>query len=68
MKLFYFLVVLSLTLIGCTTVTETVLKNEKGQIRYCYLHNDHTLISMGAMSEYNKCLNDAGTSGYKKVQ
>lgn len=52
---------------GCTTHTETMLKNDKGETRYCYLTNDHTLISMGAMSEYNKCLNEAGTAGFRKT-
>ena len=50
-----------------TTTTETTLKNDKGETRYCYLANDHTLVSMGAMSEYNRCLNDAGTAGFKKI-
>jgi hypothetical protein len=50
-----------------TSVTEATLKNDKGDTRYCYLSNDHTLVSIGAMSEYNKCLNEAGTAGFKKV-
>ena len=55
-------------LVGCvTSVTEATLKNDKGDTRYCYLSNDHTLVSMGAMSEYNRCLNDAGTAGFRKV-
>ena len=44
------------------------MKNDKGEVRYCYLANDHTLISMGAMTEYNKCLNDAGAAGFKRVE
>lgn len=57
-----------LGVVACgTTVTETTLKNDKGETRYCYLSNDHTLVSVGAMSEYNKCLNSAGTAGFKKV-
>jgi hypothetical protein len=55
-------------LVSCvTSVTEATLKNDKGDTRYCYLSNDHTLVSMGAMSEYNRCLNDAGTAGFRKV-
>jgi uncharacterized protein YceK len=58
-----------MTLAGCgTTTTQTTLKNSNGQVRYCYLANDHTLISVGAMTEYNKCLNDAGTAGFKRVE
>jgi hypothetical protein len=55
-------------LISCTTHTETLLKNEKGDTRYCYLTNDHTLVSVGAVSEYNRCMNEAGAAGYKKIK
>jgi uncharacterized protein YcfL len=58
----------SFILISCTTHTETLLKNEKGDTRYCYLTNDHTLVSVGAVSEYNRCMNEAGAAGYKKVK
>ena len=64
-----------LTLIGvvyllsaCATNVETALKNDAGQIRYCYLSHDSTLARVTATAEYNKCLNEAGTAGYKKVQ
>jgi hypothetical protein len=68
MKNYLIAIVLFGLLAGCsTTYTETTLKNIKGEVRYCYLSNDHTLNSMGAMSEYNKCLNDAGTAGFKRV-
>jgi hypothetical protein len=58
----------TIVLFGCSTVTETALKNDKGEIRYCYLHNDHTLVSVGAVQEYNRCLNDAGTLGFRQVE
>jgi uncharacterized protein YceK len=55
-------------LAGCgTTTTQTTMKNSSGEVRYCYLANDHTLVSIGAMTEYNKCLNDAGAAGFKRV-
>lgn len=57
-----------LVLSACTTHTESILKNEKGDIRYCYLTNDHTLTSMGAVAEYTRCMNDAGSAGYRKVK
>ena len=63
----FILLLAGITLSGCTTHTETILKNDKGNTRYCYLTNDHTLISMGAMNEYNRCLNEAGTLGYRKI-
>lgn len=55
-------------LVGCVTNTEAILKNERGETRYCYLSNDHTLVSVGAVSEYTRCLNDAGALGFKKIQ
>ena len=67
LKVFASVAVLS-TLAACATNVETVLKNEAGQVRYCYLSHDSTLARVSATAEYNKCLNDAGTSGYKKVQ
>lgn len=52
---------------GCVTNQTTVLKNSAGDIRYCYLVTDQSLAKMNALGEYNKCLNDAGTAGYKMV-
>jgi hypothetical protein len=63
-----FACLVGLVLTACATNTETVLINERGDKRYCYLMNDHTLNSMGAVSEYNRCLNDAGASGFRKVK
>lgn len=60
--------VVSTTLVACATNVETVLRNDTGQTRYCYLSHDSTLARVSATAEYNKCLNDAGTAGYKKVQ
>jgi hypothetical protein len=58
-----------LPIIGCATaVTETVLKNDKGEMRYCYLSTDQTLAKIVAVGEYNKCLNDAGQAGFRKVE
>jgi len=55
-------------IIGCApTVTETALKNDKGETRYCYLTNDYTSSSMGAFSQYTRCLNEAGTAGFRKI-
>jgi len=63
-----FLLMISMMLAACTTHTETLLKNEKGESRYCYLTNDHTLVSVGAVSEYTRCMNEAGALGYKKIK
>jgi hypothetical protein len=59
---------LVLSLVACATNVETVLRNDAGQVRYCYLSHDSTLARVSAMGEYNKCLNEAGTAGFKKVQ
>lgn len=67
MKIF-FSILICFGVVACgTTVTETTLRNDKGETRYCYLSNDHTLVSVGAMSEYNRCLNAAGTAGFQRV-
>lgn len=55
-------------LAACATNIETVLRNDAGQTRYCYLSHDSTLARVTATAEYNKCLNEAGSAGYKKVQ
>jgi hypothetical protein len=59
---------LVLSLVACATNVETVLRNDAGQVRYCYLSHDSSLARISAMGEYNKCLNEAGTAGFKKVQ
>jgi len=53
---------------ACATNVETVLRNDAGQVRYCYLSHDSTLARVSAVGEYNKCLNEAGAAGYKKMQ
>lgn len=67
LKLFSALVV-TVNLAACATNVETTLRNDAGQTRYCYLSHDSTLARVTATAEYNKCLNEAGTAGYKKVQ
>ena len=58
----------TILLIGCATNIETILVNDAGQKRYCYLSHDSTLARVTATAEYNRCLNEAGTQGFKKVQ
>lgn len=53
---------------ACATNIETVLRNDAAQTRYCYLSHDSTLARIAATAEYNKCLNDAGTAGFRKAQ
>lgn len=56
-----------LVLNACATNVETAMKNDAGQTRYCYLSHDSTLARVTATGEYNKCLNEAGTAGFKRV-
>lgn len=53
-------------LYGCAS-QETLLRNSAGEERYCYLVHNSSMISAGAYTEYNRCLNDAGTAGYRRV-
>jgi hypothetical protein len=49
---------------GCAAQSAT-LTNDKGEHRYCYKSTTGALSNIGAMQEYNKCLNEAGTAGFK---
>ena len=60
--------IIMIGLAGCATNVETILKNDAGQTKYCYLSHDSSLARISATAEYNKCLNDAGAAGFKKVQ
>jgi hypothetical protein len=63
------LLLTSILVVGCaSTMTETMLRNDKGETRYCYLSTDQTLAKIAAVGEYNKCLNDAGQAGFRQVQ
>lgn len=68
MTRFNILFVIVISVAGCATNIETVLRNDSGQQRYCYLSHDSTLARITATAEYNKCLNEAGAAGFKKVQ
>ncbi len=56
-----------LFLTACASSSETVLKNEKGETKYCYQTADH-LGRTYADGSYSQCLNEAGKTGYKKVK
>jgi len=64
------LTVISILLLvsACASKTEAILKNEKGETKYCYLTNDHTLVSVGAVTEFNRCMNEAGAAGFRQVK
>jgi hypothetical protein len=60
-------VLFAIVVFGCATNEQTILKNSAGETRYCYLVHDSTLAKITAVAEYTKCLNDAGTAGFKRV-
>lgn len=68
MSKFLLMAVVVTALSACATNVETVLKNDAGQTRYCYLSHDSSLARITATAEYNRCLNEAGSAGFKKVQ
>jgi hypothetical protein len=43
-----------------------VLVNDRGEKRYCYEDHNTSLSSIGAVAEFNKCLNEAGTAGFRR--
>ena len=47
---------------------ETILVNTKGDVKYCYYVNDTYEDSSNINGNYNKCINDAGSLGYKRVR
>jgi hypothetical protein len=61
-------VALTATLVACaTTNVETVLKNERGETKYCYLPSDRGPAGVVAVGEYTRCVNEAGTAGFRKI-
>jgi hypothetical protein len=43
------------------------MRNASGQERYCYWEHNYTLSDVGSKDAFNKCINDAGAKGFKKV-
>jgi hypothetical protein len=61
------IVLATLAILAACANEETVLRNAAGEERYCYLVHDSTLARISATDQYNKCLNDAGAAGFKRV-
>jgi hypothetical protein len=53
-------------LAGCAN-TETMLRNDAGEIRYCYNVHQGGIERAAATDQYNRCLNDAGALGFRRV-
>lgn len=63
----YLIALACFSLSGCST--EAALVNEKGEKRFCYKESSGAIGSGAAATrEFNRCLNDAGTAGFRKVQ
>lgn len=58
-----------LAITGCAATTrETILRNDAGEERYCYLVIDNFgLVGVAGQYTYTKCLNEAGTDGFKRT-
>lgn len=63
MKIIYAATLLAVA--GCASQSATLV-NDKGEKRYCYKSASGTISNIGATREFNKCLNDAGSAGFKK--
>ncbi len=59
---------LLLVIAGCATLPDSAtLINDKGEKRYCYKSQGGMISNAGAVREFNKCLNEAGAAGFKRV-
>lgn len=62
----YLIALACFSLAGCSS--QAILVNDKGEKRYCYKESSGSIGSGAAATrEYNRCLNDAGTAGFRKV-
>jgi hypothetical protein len=60
------LVVLLAPMVTSCVHDEAVLVNDRGEKRYCYADHNTSITSVGAVAEYNKCLNEAGVAGFRR--
>ena len=56
---------LATALAGCAN-KEVLLINDKGEHRYCYEVHQGGIERFTAGEQFNKCLNDAGTAGFRR--
>ena len=59
---------LSVLVLAACANTETVLRNDKGEARYCYLVHQGGPEREAAGGQYSKCLNDAGSAGFRRLE
>ena len=53
--------------VGACANTEAALRNEKGEMRYCYLVHQGGSERAAAFDSFSKCLNDAGAAGFRRT-
>lgn len=58
----------ALLLLTACANNETIMRNDAGQVRYCYEKHNGTIAAIGAVQEYNRCLNEAGAAGFRRVE
>ncbi len=58
---------LSVALLSACANQETVLRNTAGDSRYCYLVHSSGIERVAATDQYTKCMNEAGTAGFRRV-
>lgn len=65
MKTIWLAVIASACLGGCSN-KEVAMVNDRGERRYCYEVHQGSLDRVPAADQFNKCLNDAGSAGFRK--
>lgn len=65
MRLTALVVVIAIS--GCAAQSATLV-NDRGEHRYCHKPTSGVFSNIGATREYSKCLNEAGSAGFKLVE
>ena len=61
-----YLAVLVAMVAGCAAENATLV-NEKGEKRYCYKDSGGAMSNIGRSRDFQKCMNEAGAAGFKRV-
>jgi hypothetical protein len=61
-----YLMLLSIGCLAGCVAQDAVLVNDKGEKRYCYKPASGTFSNIGATQEFTRCLNEAGSAGFKR--
>jgi hypothetical protein len=44
------------------------MRNAAGESRYCYMVHGGSIDRLTAAEQYNKCLNEAGAAGFRRIE